>query len=97
MFTIHFHLSGRLPLVLAASALLACTPEAKTLRLSCAEGNVADCNELGYRLAIGDHVLRDYAWAAELLLQACVGGLLTKAFPMLWTGNNLASLLRNFN
>ena len=54
-------LAARLLPAFACIALLACTPEAKTLRLSCEAGNLDDCNELGQRLNTGDHVLRDFA------------------------------------
>ena len=54
--------------------LSACEFEAKTLRISCDDGNAEDCNELGRRVAEGDHVLRDPTRAAVLFDSACDGG-----------------------
>jgi hypothetical protein len=67
-------LAGKLLLTVVAVGLAACNPEAKQLRLSCQDGNAEDCNELGYRLLTGDHVLKDFVFAADVLRQACDGG-----------------------
>jgi TPR repeat protein len=63
--------------MVAAIAMAACHPgneEAKRLRSSCAQGNVADCNQFALRLQKGRYVLRDDGRAAELFDQACKGG-----------------------
>ena len=70
-------LAGKLLLAVAAFALAACNPgarEARQLRASCSDGDAAACNELGNRVSLGEHVLRDQPRAAGLFEQACDGG-----------------------
>jgi TPR repeat protein len=67
-------LGGRFLLVAAVVALPACNPEAKRLRESCRDGNVADCNVLGGKVLRGERVLQDEGRAASLFQQACDGG-----------------------
>ena len=74
--------SGRLAsitvAILAAGAGLAgCNPEAgvaRDLAAQCDSGDAAACNDLGWRVRQGDHVLADWRHAAELFERACDAG-----------------------
>ena len=64
-------------LVSATAVLSACNPgadEARALGDSCASGDAAACNDLGYQVAQGQHVLRDWRRAAGFFEAACDGG-----------------------
>jgi len=61
----------------AAATASGCDPqaaEARTMRTACEGGDAAACNELGYRVRQGRHVLADWRSAAALFGRACEGG-----------------------